>query len=121
MVGLDTQRVKPQSSRTKHKHHVQQILADDNIIALVVFQNLADSGKVRGACGEMYPGTCPDAYQPISIKVEKLSDAEQEEYPLPITFPGIMGEPEVSCVSVSVLEVFHKDGIPRFVKFFYNE
>jgi hypothetical protein len=22
---------------------------------------------------------------------------------------------------VSVLEVFHKDGIPRFVKFFYNE
>jgi hypothetical protein len=96
-------------------------LPGDNIIALVVFQNLADSEKERGACGEMYPGTCLDAYKHISIKVVKLSDAEYEEYPLPITFPGIMAEPEVSCESVSVLEVFQKDGIPRFAKFFYNE
>jgi hypothetical protein len=34
------------------------------------------------------------------MKAEELSDAEEEEYPVPIIFPKIKTEPEVSCVSV---------------------
>jgi hypothetical protein len=52
----------------------------------------------------MSPGASQDAYQAISVKAEVPSDAEAEEDPLAITFPGgIKAEPEVSCVSVSML------------------
>jgi hypothetical protein len=46
----------------------------------------------------MCPGTYRDAYQPISIKSDKLSDAEEVEEPVPITCPGIKAEPEVKYV-----------------------
>jgi hypothetical protein len=34
------------------------------------------------------------------MKAKVFSDAEGEEYPVPITYPGIKVELEVSCVSV---------------------
>jgi hypothetical protein len=43
------------------------------------------------------------------MKAEVLSDVEEEEDPLAITFPGgIKAEPEVSCVCLSMLGQFHK-------------
>jgi hypothetical protein len=44
--------------------------------------------------GETYPAP-HDANQAVNIKV---SDAEEEEDPVPITFPKIKAEPEVSCL-----------------------
>jgi hypothetical protein len=74
------------------------------MVALVVLQN----PNVRGLCTEMCPASSHDAYQDIGIKAEVLSDVEEEEDPVPITFPEVKAEPEVSCVSVSVLGRFHK-------------
>jgi hypothetical protein len=70
-------------------------------MGLVVLQNPTDFGKVQGLCSEECPAssdTCPA----ISIKDEALSDAE-EKYPDPISLLRINDEPEVSCVSVSML------------------
>jgi hypothetical protein len=48
--------------------------------------------------------TCPtsshDANKFINTKSEEVSDVEEEEDPVPISFPQIKGEHEVSCVSV---------------------
>jgi hypothetical protein len=76
--------------------------------ALVVLQNLTGSKKERVLHSEMSPASSQDTYQAISVKAEVLSDAEAEENPDPITFPGIIAEPEVSCVSMSMLGRFHK-------------
>jgi hypothetical protein len=75
--------------------------------ALVVLQNLADSEKKRSLCSKISPESPQDSYQAISVKAEVLSDAEAEEVPLVITFPGITAETQVSCVSVSMLGRFH--------------
>jgi hypothetical protein len=72
----------------------------DNIIAFVVLQNLTDLEKVRSLRSEMYPASSCDGYQVVTIKTKVFSDAEEEEYPVRKTFPGIKVEPEVSCVSV---------------------
>jgi hypothetical protein len=85
-------------------------------IALVVLQNSTDLEKVRGVQSEICPASSHDAYQAVSIKVEKLSDAEDEDDPAPITLPRIKLEPEVSCVSVYILGEFHKYGFPSFYK-----
>jgi hypothetical protein len=66
---------------------------------LVVLQDLVNLEKVRGLCSEICPTSSHDTYQAIIIKDEVFSDAE-EEYSIPITFPGMKVEPEVSCVSV---------------------
>jgi hypothetical protein len=73
----------------------------DNIVAFVVLQNLADLVKVRSMRSEICRASSHDAYQAISTKTEVFSYAEEEEYPVPITFPRIKAEPEVSCVSVT--------------------
>jgi hypothetical protein len=68
---------------------------------LVVLQIATDLENVRVFCTEMCPASSQDAYQDISIKAEVLSDVEEEEDPLAITFSGgIKAEPEVSCVYV---------------------
>jgi hypothetical protein len=36
--------------------------------------------------------------QAMNVKVEEISDAEEEEDPVRITFPEIKAEPEVSCM-----------------------
>jgi hypothetical protein len=52
-------------------------------------------------CGETNP-TSGDVSEVISIKVEEVSDAEDEEGPVPITFPKMKTEPEVRCMSLYV-------------------
>jgi hypothetical protein len=74
---------------------------------LVVLQKLTDSENVQGPCTKICPASSHDVYQAISIKAEVLSDVEEED-PVPITFPGIKAEPEVSCFSMSTLGGFHK-------------
>jgi hypothetical protein len=50
--------------------------------------------RVRSMCTEICPALSHDAYQDIRI----LSDAEEEEYPVLLTFVGIETQYEVSCV-----------------------
>jgi CRISPR/Cas system CMR subunit Cmr6 (Cas7 group RAMP superfamily) len=59
-------------------------LSDKNMMALQNF-------------GEMFP-TSHDADQAMNIKAEEVSDPEEEEDPMPITFLEIKAEPEVSSV-----------------------
>jgi hypothetical protein len=87
-----------------------------------VLQDLTDLEKVRSPHREICPASTDKAYQAISIKAEKLSDAEDEDDPVPVTFPVINLEPEVSCVSVSMLCGLHiYVGIPHFTNFCYRE
>jgi hypothetical protein len=57
--------------------------------------------EVQDPCGEPNP-TSGDTSHAIYIKVEEFSDAEEEEGPVPISFPKIKTEPEVRCMSVYV-------------------
>jgi hypothetical protein len=68
----------------------------------MVLQNHTNSlMEVRDPCDETNP-TARDASHTINIKVEEVSDAEEEEGPVPITFPEIKVEPEVRCMSLYV-------------------
>jgi hypothetical protein len=72
-------------------------------MALFVLQNPADFDKVRGLRSEVRPATSHDTYPAVSIKDEVFSDAEEEEYCVPLTFVGIKAKPEVSCGSLPLL------------------
>ncbi|XP_023707399.1 uncharacterized protein LOC111864405 isoform X2 [Cryptotermes secundus] len=50
-----------------------------------------------GPFGETYPAP-HDANQVMNVKAEAVSYAEEEEDPVPITFPEMKAEPEVSCM-----------------------
>jgi hypothetical protein len=76
--------------------------------------------KVGGLHSELCPASSHDAYLANSIKAEVLSDAEAEEDPLSITSPGIKAELEVSSVSVSMLEGFHKFFLLFFFIFLFS-
>jgi hypothetical protein len=78
------------------------------VTSLFVLQDVTDLEKVRGLCGEIYTACSHDVTHAVRIKTEELSDAEVVEGPSAITFTGIKDEPEVSCVSVSMLSGFHK-------------
>jgi hypothetical protein len=81
-------------------------------MALFVFQNPADFGKVQGLRSEMSPVSSYDAHPAVSIKAEVLSDEEAEEDPVMPTFVGVKVEPEVSFVSMPMLGQFHKYRYP---------
>jgi hypothetical protein len=69
---------------------------------MMVLQNHTNSEmEVQDPCGETNP-TSRDASQAINIKVEEVSEAEEEVGPVPITFPKIKAEPEVRCMPVYV-------------------
>jgi hypothetical protein len=53
---------------------------------------------MQGSC-EMWPAS-GDANQIISIKVEDVSDAEEEKDPVRLRYSGIKMERAVSCMSV---------------------
>jgi hypothetical protein len=55
--------------------------------------------------GEEYPAS-HDADHAMNVKVEEVSDAEEEEDPVPITFPEIKDESEVSCMC-TVRQITH--------------
>jgi hypothetical protein len=62
---------------------------------VVVLQNHTNSGmELQDPCGEPNP-TSGYASQAINIKVEEVSDAEEEMCPVLITSPKIKSEPEV--------------------------
>jgi hypothetical protein len=88
--------------------------------ALLVLQNLTDSEEERSLCSEMSPASSEDAFQTISVKAEVPSDVEAEEDPDPVTFLGIKAEPEVSCVSASMLGGFHKYKYLSFYEIFLH-
>jgi hypothetical protein len=70
---------------------------------MTVLQNYTTLEKdVMGPCGETYPTTFDDAYQAMNIKAEKVSDTEEEEDPVPMTFVEIKAEPEVRYMSLHV-------------------
>jgi hypothetical protein len=75
-------------------------MIDKDMMVLQIYTNLEEF--VPGPCGETYP-TSDDANQTMNIKAEEVSDAEEEEGPVPITFPKIKAEPEVSCMFVCLL------------------
>jgi hypothetical protein len=66
---------------------------------LLVLQDCAHSQEdVPGSCTETCSTSSRDANQAINIKVEEVSDVEEEEEnPVPISFPGIKAERAVSC------------------------
>jgi hypothetical protein len=66
---------------------------------MLVLQDSAHSQvDVSGSCTETSPTSSHDAFQTINIKVEEVSDVEEEEEdPLSISFPGVEAEHEVSC------------------------
>jgi hypothetical protein len=67
---------------------------------VMVLQNHTNSAmELQDPCGEPNP-TSRDASQVINIKVEEVSDTEEEVGPVPITFPKIKVEPEVRCISL---------------------
>jgi hypothetical protein len=64
-------------------------------IDVMVLQNQTNSAmELWDPCGERNPAS-GNASQAINIKVEKVSDAEEEEGPVPISFPKLKAEPEV--------------------------
>jgi hypothetical protein len=69
---------------------------------VMVLQNHINSTmEIQDPCGETNP-TSRGASQAISIKVEEVSDAEEEAGPVPITFPKIKTEPEVRYMTLYV-------------------
>jgi hypothetical protein len=69
---------------------------------MIVLQNYTDLGNaVPGPCVETCT-TSHDATQAMNIKSEEVSDADEKEDPLQITFPKIKEVPEVNCMSLYV-------------------
>jgi hypothetical protein len=63
-----------------------------------VLQSYTNSEKVLvGSHGETYPG-CHDGNQPMNMEAEEVPYAEEKQGPVPVTFPEIKAEPEVSSV-----------------------
>jgi hypothetical protein len=61
-------------------------------------QNYTDAENVLvGPYGGTYP-TSHDANQAMNVQVKEGSDVEEEDDPVPISFPEIKAEPEVSCM-----------------------
>jgi hypothetical protein len=69
---------------------------------VMFLQNYINREKdMLSPCGETYP-TSDDASQARDIKAEEVSNAEEEEDPVPMTFIKVKAEAEVSCMSQCV-------------------
>jgi hypothetical protein len=67
----------------------------------VVLQNCFNLERdVPGSCSETCPASSHDANRDINIKVEPVSDVEEED---PFKFRRMKAEHEVSCMSVCLL------------------
>jgi hypothetical protein len=49
-------------------------------------------------CSEICPLSPQDACQLMNVKVEEVSNVQEEEFPVPITWQTIKAEHEVSCM-----------------------
>jgi hypothetical protein len=69
---------------------------------MVVLQNCVDMERcVPGPHSETHPTSSHDANQVMNIKVENVSDMQEEgEDPVPISYKAVKAEREVSCVPV---------------------
>jgi hypothetical protein len=62
----------------------------------MVLQSYTNSENILvGPYGETYPA-CHNGGQAVNMKAEEVSEAEEELDPVPVTFPKIKAEPEVS-------------------------
>jgi hypothetical protein len=69
-------------------------------MGVVLLQNYMDLQKdIRGSRSETCPASL-DASQFISVKLEDVSDIEEEKDPVPLNVSGIKTEHEVSCMPV---------------------
>jgi hypothetical protein len=69
---------------------------------MMVLQSCTNSEmEIRDPCSETTPTSC-DASYAIHMKVEEVSDAEEEAGPVSISFPKIKAEPEVRCMTLHV-------------------
>jgi hypothetical protein len=69
---------------------------------MMVLQNHTNSEmEVWYPCAETNP-TSGDESQSNNIKVEEVSDAEQEAGPVPLSSPKIKADTEVRCMSLYV-------------------
>ncbi|MDR1657275.1 MAG: hypothetical protein LBT47_06940 [Deltaproteobacteria bacterium] len=69
---------------------------------IMALQDSTNSETVLvGPCGAIYPAS-HDANQAVNIKVEEVSDAQEEVDPVGITIQEIKAEPEVSSVFLYV-------------------
>jgi hypothetical protein len=98
--GLDVRKDSPSKERIMLFHvWCFTVLIDKN---LMVSQNYSSAENVLvGPYGETYPA-CHDANQAMNIKAEDISDAAEEEDPVPITVLEMKAECEVSCMSLYV-------------------
>jgi hypothetical protein len=55
---------------------------------------------VPGLCSETCPVSSQDVDLVMSVKVEEVSDMQEEDVPVPTTWRAIKAESEVSYVSV---------------------
>lgn len=63
---------------------------------MIILQSCANLEKcVRHPCGETQPPS-DDINQVMDIKAEEVTDREEEEVPVPVMFPKIKAEAEVS-------------------------
>jgi hypothetical protein len=69
---------------------------------MVVSQKCIDE-DVPGSYSETCITSPPDGNQIIDMKVEDVTDIQVKEDPMPVTFPVIKGEQEVSFISVCTL------------------
>jgi hypothetical protein len=68
----------------------------------MVLQSYTNSENVLvGPYGETYPG-CYDVNQAMNIKAEDISDAAEEEVPIPVTVLEMKAKPEVSSMTLYV-------------------
>jgi hypothetical protein len=71
---------------------------------MLVVQDCARSQEDLPGSGTETRSTSPGVFQTINIKVEDISDVEEVEDPLPISFPGIQAERAVSCFISSLID-----------------
>jgi hypothetical protein len=72
---------------------------------ILVLQDCPHSQEdAPGSCTETCPTSSHNIFQTINIKVEEVSDVEEEEDPLPISFPVVEAEHEVSCFVSSLTD-----------------
>jgi hypothetical protein len=74
-------------------------MIDKDVMVLQMYPNLGKG--VLGLCGVTNPSS-DDPNEAINIKAEEVSGTEEEEDPVPISFPKIEAEPEVSSMSLYV-------------------
>jgi hypothetical protein len=73
-------------------------------VRFVLLQNDVEVEKdVAGLHSERYPVSFQDADLVMSVKVEEVSDMQEEDVPVPTTWRAVKAESEVSCISVCLL------------------